>query len=89
MVRTNNGFEISEVDLNLRGPGDLAGTQQSGMVDLKIASLITDQRILVAARNIATDILNDDPTLSKPENRVLLDRLNQLDVSRVNWSVIS
>jgi len=89
MVRTNNGFEISEVDLNLRGPGDLAGTQQSGMVDLKIASLITDQRILVAARNIATDILNDDPTLSKPDNRVLLDRLNQLDVSRVNWSVIS
>jgi ATP-dependent DNA helicase RecG len=89
MVRTNNGFEISEVDLNLRGPGDLAGTQQSGMVDLKIASLITDQRILVAARNIATDILKDDPTLSKPDNRVLLDRLNQLDVSRVNWSVIS
>jgi ATP-dependent DNA helicase RecG len=89
MVRTTNGFEISEVDLRLRGPGDLAGTQQSGMLDLKIANLITDQRILVAARNIASDILNDDPGLTKHENKVLIERLNQLDANRVNWSVIS
>jgi len=89
MVRTNNGFEISEVDLRLRGPGDLAGTQQSGMLDLKIANLVTDQRILTAARHIATDILNEDPNLEKPENQSLKQRLLQLDKSKVNWSVIS
>lgn len=89
MVRTNNGFEISEVDLKLRGPGDLAGTQQSGMLDLKIANLITDQRILAAARTIATDILKDDPGLAKPTNKPLIDRLNQLETNRINWSAIS
>jgi len=89
MVRTNNGFEISEVDLRLRGPGDLAGTQQSGMLDLKIANLITDQRILTAARHIALEILNDDSTLSKPENQVLLDQLNHLYAGSTDWSIIS
>jgi len=89
MVRTNNGFEISEVDLKLRGPGDLSGTQQSGMLDLKLANLVTDQKILVAARNIATDILSEDPILSKPEHKILMDRLNELDETKVNWSIIS
>jgi len=89
MVRTNNGFEISEVDLRLRGPGDLAGTQQSGMLDLKISNLITDQRILAAARHIAQEILKDDPTLTKPENKMLVDQLNHLYSNSTDWSIIS
>jgi len=89
MVRTNNGFEISEVDLRLRGPGDLAGTQQSGMLDLKISNLITDQRILTAARHIAQEILKDDPTLTKPENKMLVDQLNHLYSNSTDWSIIS
>jgi ATP-dependent DNA helicase RecG len=89
MARTNNGFEISEVDLRLRGPGDLAGTQQSGMLDLKIANLISDQKILGAARHVAMDILNDDPTLSKPENKPLMEQLDHLNKVQTNWSIIS
>jgi ATP-dependent DNA helicase RecG len=89
MVRTNNGFEISEVDLKLRGPGDLAGTQQSGMLDLKIANLVTDSHILGAARHIALEIFKNDPLLEKPENKILVDHLNQLYSSETNWSVIS
>ncbi|HZF99953.1 MAG TPA: ATP-dependent DNA helicase RecG [Chitinophagales bacterium] len=68
MEDTNDGFEISEVDLKLRGPGDLMGTQQSGMLDLHMADLAKDQKILAAARNDAMEILTDDPHLQKPEH---------------------
>jgi ATP-dependent DNA helicase RecG len=89
MVRTNNGFEISEVDLRLRGPGDLAGTQQSGVLDLKLANLATDQRILSAARHAAEELLADDPTLEKPENKPILDHWKRINLNKPNWSIIS
>ncbi len=75
MVRTNDGFEISEVDLKLRGPGDLEGTQQSGVLDLKIADLAQDGQILSLARTAAQTILNEDPMLEAEENKELLAHL--------------
>jgi ATP-dependent DNA helicase RecG len=71
MVMTNNGFEISEIDLELRGPGDLAGTQQSGVLDLKLANLVKDQQILQEARNTVIEIFHEDPLLDLPENALL------------------
>jgi len=71
MVKTNNGFEISEIDLQLRGPGDLSGTQQSGVLDLKLASLVNDQQMLHEARNTVIEIFQEDPTLSLPKNALL------------------
>lgn len=71
MVMTNNGFEISEIDLELRGPGDLSGTMQSGVLDLKLADLVKDQQILSEARNTVIEIFLEDPMLSLPENALL------------------
>lgn len=71
MVMTNNGFEISEIDLELRGPGDLSGTMQSGVLDLKLADLVKDQQILTEARNTVIEIFQEDPLLSLPENALL------------------
>jgi len=79
MVKTNNGFEISEIDLELRGPGDLSGTQQSGTIDLKIANLAQDQIILQEARNTVLAIFDTDPLLSKPENELLRTYLAKLN----------
>ncbi|RYD73215.1 MAG: ATP-dependent DNA helicase RecG, partial [Sphingobacteriales bacterium] len=89
MVRTNNGFEIAEVDLRLRGPGDMTGTQQSGMLNLKIANLAADQKILVAARHAAMEILDKDPNLELPEHRPIVKFLNQKSRNQQNWSLIS
>jgi len=89
MVRTNNGFEISETDLKLRGPGDLMGTQQSGALDLMIADLGKDGKILQAARETAIRLLEDDPELKKPENTVILAQVERTKKSVVNWSKIS
>jgi ATP-dependent DNA helicase RecG len=88
MVRTNDGFEISEVDLKLRGPGDLDGTQQSGVMDLKIADLAKDGQILQLARSSAQAILNEDPNLSIPENQLLLHQLQFQGKTRSSWSKI-
>lgn len=88
MVRTNDGFEISEVDLKLRGPGDLDGTQQSGVMDLKIADLAQDGQILQLARSSAQAILNEDPDLTKQENQLLLKQLIYQGKSRTSWSKI-
>lgn len=71
MVKTNNGFEISETDLQLRGPGNIEGTQQSGVLDLKLADLAADQQLLLLARHTVEDIFEHDPQLAKPENHVL------------------
>jgi len=79
MVRTNNGFEISEIDLQLRGPGDITGTQQSGVLDLKLADLAKDQIILSEARNTVIAIFEDDPQLAKPENSILKAYLQKLE----------
>lgn len=90
MVRTNDGFEIAEVDMKLRGPGDLEGTQQSGMgFDLKIANLGKDGEILKMARNIATDILSTDPFLQKEENSLLLKNIQSTKQTEFDWSSIS
>lgn len=89
MVRTNNGFEISETDLQLRGPGDLMGTQQSGALDLLIANLGTDSAILQHARNEAQRILDDDPNLEKPQNRAIKTQIDSMRKTEVNWSRIS
>ncbi|MDQ1141266.1 ATP-dependent DNA helicase RecG [Pedobacter agri] len=79
MVRTNNGFEISEIDLQLRGPGDITGTQQSGVLDLKLADLAKDQVILSEARNTVIEIFSEDPQLEKPENAILKTHLQKLE----------
>ncbi len=90
MVRTNDGFEISEVDLQLRGPGDLEGTQQSGLgIQLNIANLGKDGEILRIARNIASDVLDDDPRLDKNKNQLLLYHLQRMKNTEFDWSSIS
>ena len=89
MVRTNNGFEIAETDLQLRGPGDLMGTQQSGALDLLIADLGKDGQILQQARETAIKILENDPTLAKTENSVIKTQIESIPKSRFNWSRIS
>jgi ATP-dependent DNA helicase RecG len=89
MVRTNNGFEIAETDLKLRGPGDLMGTQQSGALDLLIADLGKDGAILQQAREAANEILTSDPNLEKPENAVIKTQVLSLRKTVVNWSRIS
>jgi ATP-dependent DNA helicase RecG len=89
MVKTNNGFEIAETDLKLRGPGDLMGTQQSGVLDLLIADLSKDTKLLENAREQAKQILGDDPELIKPENSVIKTQIESMRKSSVNWSRIS
>lgn len=89
MVRTNNGFEISEADLKLRGPGDLMGTQQSGALDLLISDLARDSMLLQDARTCATELLESDPELQKPENSIIKIQVESLKKTEVNWSRIS
>jgi ATP-dependent DNA helicase RecG len=90
MVRTNDGFEIAEVDMKLRGPGEIDGTQQSGIgFDLKIANLGKDGEILQLARNVASDILASDPILQKEENQLLLKYLMTSKETKFSWSSIS
>jgi len=86
MVRTNDGFELSEVDLKLRGPGDIEGTQQSGVMDLKLANLAQDGEILQLARQHAEKILDEDPSLLLEKNSVYSHLLVQQEKSRPNWS---
>ena len=89
MVRTNNGFEIADIDLKLRGPGDLMGTQQSGVLDLLIADLAKDGRILSESRAAAQVLLAEDPDLARPENGNIRHHIDSLPASAVNWSRIS
>jgi len=89
MVRTNDGFEIAEEDLRLRGPGEIEGTTQSGMpFNLKIANLGKDGQILQYSRDIAMEILNDDNNLIKSENKILVHQLNVHAKDRYNWSLV-
>lgn len=90
MVQTNDGFEIAEADLKLRGPGDLEGTQQSGVAfDLKIADIARDGQLLQYVRDIASRIVEEDPTGALPENAVLWQQLQALRKTNVNWAAIS
>lgn len=88
MVRTNNGFEIAETDLELRGPGNLEGTQQSGVMDLKVANLVTDQELLVKVRHFVEGIFEKDPQLSLPENQILHQSFKSKQEG-LSWNKIS
>ena len=90
MCETNDGFEIAEADLKLRGPGDLEGTQQSGMAfDLKIADIARDGQLVQMARDEAQRIIDDDPTCESPQYQLLWNRLRQLRKTNINWGAIS
>lgn len=90
MTETNDGFEIAEADLRFRGPGDLEGTQQSGIAfDLKLANLARDGQIVQLARETASAILDEDPTLSQPQHRIMVERLRYLKRDEMDWSNIS
>jgi ATP-dependent DNA helicase RecG len=90
MCETNDGFRIAEADLKLRGPGDLEGTQQSGMAfDLKIADIARDGQLVQMARDEAQRIIDADPMLEQPQHQMLLTRLKQLRKSAIDWSKIS
>jgi ATP-dependent DNA helicase RecG len=89
MVSTNDGFEIAEVDLKLRGPGDLMGTQQSGVLNLQIADIVRDRDILMLARNYAIKILKDDAPMQKPENAILKAVFIELTKKKNIWNYIS
>ena len=85
MVSTNDGFEIAEYDLKLRGPGDLAGTKQSGMIHFKLINILKDEKIIASARNLAKAILEKDPTLSFPENIILRTQLEFLQKNQSEY----
>jgi ATP-dependent DNA helicase RecG len=89
MVRTNDGFEIAEVDLQLRGPGDLLGTQQSGILDLKIANLSKDGQLVQLARAVAKSILLKDPNIEAVEHKGIRSKLSDMLKSRPNWGRIA
>ncbi|MDA7580576.1 ATP-dependent DNA helicase RecG [Crocinitomicaceae bacterium] len=89
MVRTNDGFEIAEVDLQLRGPGDLLGTQQSGILDLKIANLSKDGQLVQLAREVAKSILLKDPNIEAVEHKGIRSKLSDMLKSRPNWGRIA
>ena len=88
LCRTNDGFEIAEVDLQLRGPGDITGTQQSGLMDLLVADLAQDGEILKVARAAAEAILETDPELHLPENFPIRSHLSNMRKEETNWSRI-
>jgi ATP-dependent DNA helicase RecG len=89
MVKTNNGFEIADVDLRLRGPGDLAGTQQSGALELKMVNLSEDAALVQHTREIVIHLLEKDPELNLPEHRYIKNNLSNYGKHKINWSVIS
>jgi ATP-dependent DNA helicase RecG len=89
MVRTTDGFEIAEADLRLRGPGDIQGTQQSGMLDLHLADIVKDEKIIKVARDIAIDIISEDPLLQMNKNAKLKEELKKIKKVKGNWEKIS
>ncbi len=89
MVQTNDGFELSEVDLKLRGPGDLMGTQQSGILNLQIADIVKDKEILELARHLAIKILREDPSLAAPQHQNLRLAYTEMNKKSTIWNYIS
>ncbi|HOY12099.1 MAG TPA: ATP-dependent DNA helicase RecG [Saprospiraceae bacterium] len=89
MCATNNGFDIAEVDLELRGPGEIEGTRQSGVTSFKLLNLVKDQRIMTVARHLAEQILEDDPTLEHPKNIRIRNYLRATQKNGGNWALIS
>ena len=89
MVKTTDGFEIAEVDLKLRGPGDIAGTQQSGLIKLKIADIVKDQEIIKVARSYAKNLIDSDPRLRHEDNKNIKSELNKITSNKKIWNLIS
>jgi ATP-dependent DNA helicase RecG len=89
MVRTNDGFEIAEADLKIRGPGDIKGTRQSGLIDLKIADIVKDEKILHLARKMAFSVIEGDPDLNKMENAPIARYIEKQRKVRIDWSRVS
>lgn len=89
MVHTNDGFEIAEVDLQLRGPGDIEGTRQSGLMNFKIADIIKDQKLVALSRDAARAVLEADPELRDERHQILVKTLEELNQGKTNWSKIS
>jgi ATP-dependent DNA helicase RecG len=89
MTETNNGFDIADVDLKLRGPGDISGTQQSGIIDLKFADIAKDGKVIKEARDLAKDILETDPGLEQEDHKLLKLQLQKMNKAPTNWSRIS
>jgi len=89
MVRTNDGFEIAEVDLKLRGPGDLMGKQQSGVLNLQIADLVKDRDLLQVARHEAVKLLKEDAPMEKPEHASLRKAFIEISKKKNIWNYIS
>ena len=90
MTETNDGFIVAEEDMKLRGPGDMEGTQQSGIsFNLKIANLAKDGQIVQLARDAASEIIENDPMLTLPQNKTLAEQLMFLFQKQANWSLIS
>jgi len=89
MVETNDGFKIAEVDLKLRGPGDIEGTRQSGVKEFKLFNIVSDQEILNTGRQLALMILDKDALLQHPENQILISRLKELNPGKKDWGRIS
>ena len=88
MVDTTDGFKIAEADLKLRGPGDLQGLQQSGVVDLKLADIVQDENMIRAARDTVNDILATDPQLTSEHNKLLKQHIDKKQ-GKINWGRIS
>jgi ATP-dependent DNA helicase RecG len=89
MVRTNDGFEIADVDLQLRGPGDLMGTRQSGVMEYKLANLVHDGLLVEWARRAAARIVDEDPQLERPEYAALRARFSDYARGRMAWGRIA
>ena len=90
MAETNDGFRIAEADMQMRGPGDMEGTQQSGIAfNLQIANLAKDGQILQAARDEANFLLDNDEMLELPENQIVRKELNRIFEKQKNWGLIS
>ena len=89
MTKTNDGFKIAEVDMELRGPGNLLGTQQSGLLNFKIADIINDKEILKHSRNDAKLIIKNDPELKNLENKEIKKEFNRINETSIVWKFIS
>ena len=90
MAETNDGFRIAEADMQMRGPGDMEGTQQSGIAfNLQIANLAKDAQILQVARGEAGKLLDSDELLERPENQIVRKELNRIFEKQKNWGLIS
>lgn len=89
MVQTQDGFEIANIDLRLRGPGELEGTRQSGILDFKLADIIKDEKLVAFTRNLAKELLEQDPELKKPEHKPIKKHLDRIIGKNQHWSKIS